>query len=274
MTTPDPGVYISPAQMYQEVRGLAETVGRIESKVDSFLDEAKDIRGGRILDLPLSRLTSLRRAGFQVREMTREAWRLSPFEARMRPAISAAGMSDGASRSITARAAATARSTSSRDEAGGEGCVLGGRRPIARGPIPSAGEVRALANQLLFTDAANEGRTPLVKRFAEQAFGTINVSNHGSYCGQSFRVGTGAAMGDIKGMPHGKPDWKNARFGLFIGAAPAQSGNPFQRQGRELAEARSRPAESAAPSRRTSVCSIRRAPTNMPISPLMPICPT
>src|SRR5690625_4041890 len=41
-------------------------------------------------------------------------------------------------------------------------------------------------------------------------------------------------------MPHGKPDWTSARFGLFIGAAPAQSGNPFQRQGRELAEARAR----------------------------------
>src|SRR3546814_15403810 len=41
-------------------------------------------------------------------------------------------------------------------------------------------------------------------------------------------------------MPHGKPDWTSAHFGLFIGAAPAQAGNPFQRQGRELAEARSR----------------------------------
>ncbi|MFJ6073721.1 hypothetical protein ACIQFU_23240 [Streptomyces sp. NPDC093065] len=44
MATPDAGVYISTAQMYQEVRDLAQTVGRIESKVDSFLDEAKDIR--------------------------------------------------------------------------------------------------------------------------------------------------------------------------------------------------------------------------------------
>ena len=43
MATPE-GVYISTAQMYQEVRDLAQTVGRIESKVDSFLDEAKDIR--------------------------------------------------------------------------------------------------------------------------------------------------------------------------------------------------------------------------------------
>ncbi|MEV0691767.1 hypothetical protein [Streptomyces sp. NPDC050388] len=45
MTGPDPGVYISSAQMYQEVRDLAQTVGRIESKVDGFLDETKDIRG-------------------------------------------------------------------------------------------------------------------------------------------------------------------------------------------------------------------------------------
>lgn len=45
MTAPqDPGVYISPAQMYQEVRGLAQAVGRIESKIDGILDETKDIR--------------------------------------------------------------------------------------------------------------------------------------------------------------------------------------------------------------------------------------
>ena len=96
------------------------------------------------------------------------------------------------------------------------------------------------ANQLLVTDASNEGRTPLINRFARQAFGTVNVSNHGAYCGQTYRVGTAAALGDIPSMPHGKPDWKNSRFGLFIGTAPAQAGNPFQRQGRELAEARSR----------------------------------
>ena len=96
------------------------------------------------------------------------------------------------------------------------------------------------ANQLLVTDASNEGRTPLIKRFAGQSFGTVNVANHGAYCGQTYRVGTAAALGDIPGMPHGKPDWKHSRFGLFIGTAPAQAGNPFQRQGRELAEARSR----------------------------------
>ncbi len=105
---------------------------------------------------------------------------------------------------------------------------------------PENPEYGPLANQLLVTDAANEGRTPLLNRFAQQSFGTVNVANHGSYCGQTFRVGAGVALGDLFGQPHGKPDWTRAQFGLFIGAAPAQSGNPFQRQGRELAEARTR----------------------------------
>lgn len=96
------------------------------------------------------------------------------------------------------------------------------------------------SNQLVFTDASNEGRTPLIRRFAGPAFGTVNFANHGAYCGQTYRVGTAAALGNIPGMPHGKPDWKNSRFGLFLGTAPAQAGNPFQRMGRELAEARSR----------------------------------
>lgn len=105
---------------------------------------------------------------------------------------------------------------------------------------PANPEFGPLSNQLLISDSANEGRTQLLKRFAEQSFGTINVCNHGSYCGQSFRVGAAAALAGLDGMPHGKPDWSHAKFGLFIGAAPAQSGNPFQRQGRELAEARAR----------------------------------
>lgn len=44
MTPQDPGVTIPLGQMYQEVRALAQTVGRIEAKVDGFLDETKDIR--------------------------------------------------------------------------------------------------------------------------------------------------------------------------------------------------------------------------------------
>lgn len=124
----------------------------------------------------------------------------------------------------------------------GEGHVDGLRaiRDVETPIDPDNPEYGPKSNQLLMTDSANEGRTPLINRFGRQAFGTVNISNHGSYCGQSYRVGTAAALGDLQAMPHGKPDWQNSRFGLFIGTAPAQSGNPFQRMGRELAEARSR----------------------------------
>ncbi|GHI91265.1 hypothetical protein [Streptomyces olivaceus] len=44
MTTPESGVVISSAQMYQEVRDLAKTVGRIEAKIDGVLNETRDIR--------------------------------------------------------------------------------------------------------------------------------------------------------------------------------------------------------------------------------------
>lgn len=124
----------------------------------------------------------------------------------------------------------------------GEGHVDGLRAIFDHDTLidPENPEYGPLSNQLVVNDSANEGRAALVNRFAQQSFGTVNRSNHGSYCGQSRRIGAAAALGDLPGMPHGKPDWTSARFGLFIGAAPAQAGNPFQRQGRELAEARSR----------------------------------
>ena len=45
MTAPEPGIYISPTQMYTEVRALAEGVGRIEGKLDQALRENVDLRG-------------------------------------------------------------------------------------------------------------------------------------------------------------------------------------------------------------------------------------
>lgn len=125
----------------------------------------------------------------------------------------------------------------------GEGHVdgLAAIRDVETPIDPDNPEYGPRSNQLLMTDASNEGRTPLIRRFIGPAFGSVNFSNHGSYCGQTYRVGTAAALGNIPGMPHGKPDWKNSRFGLFLGTSPAQAGNPFQRMGRELAEARSRP---------------------------------
>ena len=44
MTPPDPGVYISPAQTCQEVRGLAATMTRVETKLDALRDDTRDIR--------------------------------------------------------------------------------------------------------------------------------------------------------------------------------------------------------------------------------------
>lgn len=40
----DPGVYISSSQMYQEVRGLATTMTRVENKLDSLCDDTRDLR--------------------------------------------------------------------------------------------------------------------------------------------------------------------------------------------------------------------------------------
>ena len=94
------------------------------------------------------------------------------------------------------------------------------------------------ANQLLVTFAGPEGRQPLLKRFANAAFGTINFGSHGSYCGLSYRAGSGAVLNDFQNNAHGKPDWDHAEYILFMGTSPAQAGNPYKRQARQLTEAR------------------------------------
>ncbi|NWN83059.1 MAG: tetrathionate reductase subunit TtrA [Halomonas sp.] len=104
---------------------------------------------------------------------------------------------------------------------------------------PDNPEYGPRANQLLLMEATDYGRSALLKRFGFNAFGTRNYGHHGSYCGLAFRMGSGAVMDDMAGYAHVKPDYTNARFALFIGTAPSQAGNPFKRQGRLLAEARS-----------------------------------
>lgn len=47
-------------------------------------------------------------------------------------------------------------------------------------------------------------------------------------------------MNDLDKNPHVKPDWEQVEFALFMGTSPAQSGNPFKRQARQLASARLR----------------------------------
>lgn len=79
-----------------------------------------------------------------------------------------------------------------------------------------------------------------MRRFALNSFGSKNFGAHGAYCGLAYRAGSGALMGDLDKNTHVKPDWDNVKFALFMGTSPAQSGNPFKRQARQLASARLR----------------------------------
>lgn len=107
-------------------------------------------------------------------------------------------------------------------------------------PVDSAHpDFGSKANQLMVTFAGPEGRQPLLKRFANNSFGTINFASHGSFCGLSYRAGSGAFMNDFVNNSHAKPDWDHAEFILFMGTSPAQAGNPFKRQARQLAKQRS-----------------------------------
>ena len=93
-------------------------------------------------------------------------------------------------------------------------------------------------NQVAVLSSVNDGRENFARRFFQQAYGTLNFVGHGSHCGGSYRSGSGALFGDMKTMPHCKPDFSNAEFVLFVGTAPGQAGNPFKRQGTLVAKAR------------------------------------
>lgn len=96
------------------------------------------------------------------------------------------------------------------------------------------------SNQLLVTNTSDDGRDTFLRRFALNSFGSKNFGAHGAYCGLAYRAGSGALMGDLDKNTHVKPDWENVEFALFMGTSPAQSGNPFKRQARQLASARLR----------------------------------
>ncbi|WMY76075.1 tetrathionate reductase subunit TtrA [Buttiauxella selenatireducens] len=95
-------------------------------------------------------------------------------------------------------------------------------------------------NQLLVTNTSDDGRDTFLRRFALNSFGSKNFGAHGAYCGLAYRAGSGALMGDLDKNPHVKPDWDHVEFALFMGTSPAQSGNPFKRQARQLSSARLR----------------------------------
>lgn len=99
-------------------------------------------------------------------------------------------------------------------------------------------ELGSRVNQVAVLSSVNDGRENFARRFFQKAYGTINFFGHGSYCGGAYRSGSGALFGDLKKMPHCKPDFSNAEFVLFVGTAPGQAGNPFKRQGTLVAKAR------------------------------------
>ncbi|MHB1142342.1 MAG: molybdopterin dinucleotide binding domain-containing protein [Sulfuricaulis sp.] len=122
----------------------------------------------------------------------------------------------------------------------GEGRVDGLRtlRDLESPIDPAQPGLGAKVNQVAMLISTNDGRAPFARRFMQGAYGSLNFVGHGSYCGGSYRSGSGAVFGDLKQMPHGKPDFHNAEFVLFIGTAPGQAGNPFKRQGTLLAKSR------------------------------------
>ncbi len=95
------------------------------------------------------------------------------------------------------------------------------------------------SNGLNFIGTTHEGRFKVfIHRFLK-SFGTANFQGHTSICGLSMRAGEAAYLGNFKKYPHLKPDFENTEYLLSIGTPPGQAGNPFKRQGKLLARARS-----------------------------------
>lgn len=121
----------------------------------------------------------------------------------------------------------------------GEGPVEGLRALRSFDPIDRAApELGPRVNQVALMSSTNEGRENFARRFVQKAFGSLNFIGHGGYCGGSYRSGAGAAMGNVKTLPHAKPDFANSEFIIFCGTAPANAGNPFKRQAALVAKGR------------------------------------
>jgi len=122
----------------------------------------------------------------------------------------------------------------------GEGPVAGlaALRDLKTPIDPAQPELGARVNQVVALSSVNDGREGFARRFLQKSYGTLNFVGHGSYCGGSYRSGSGALFGNMKTMPHAKPDFANAEFILFVGTAPGHGGNPFKRTGALVAKSR------------------------------------
>jgi tetrathionate reductase subunit A len=122
----------------------------------------------------------------------------------------------------------------------GEGHVdgLAALRDLKTPIDPAQPELGPRVNQVAVLSSVNDGREGFARRFMQKSYGTLNFVGHGSYCGGSYRSGSGALFGNLKTMPHAKPDFANAEFILFVGTAPGHAGNPFKRTGALVAKSR------------------------------------
>ena len=122
----------------------------------------------------------------------------------------------------------------------GEGHVdgLAALRDLKTPIDPAQPELGPKVNQVVALSSVNDGREGFARRFIQKSYGTLNFVGHGSYCGGSYRSGSGALFGNLKTMPHAKPDFSNAEFVLFVGTAPGNAGNPFKRTGALVAKGR------------------------------------
>ncbi|MDY0237312.1 MAG: molybdopterin-dependent oxidoreductase [Campylobacterales bacterium] len=94
------------------------------------------------------------------------------------------------------------------------------------------------ANGLCILGTGDDGRKQFIIHRLTKAFGTQNYLGHTAICGLSMRSGEAAYLGDFNKYPHLKPDFEHCEYLLTIGTAPAQAGNPFKRQAKLLAKAR------------------------------------
>ncbi|MFS8184938.1 molybdopterin-dependent oxidoreductase [Pseudovibrio denitrificans] len=124
----------------------------------------------------------------------------------------------------------------------GEGHVEGLRaiRDLKTPLDPENPEYGPKANQLVVIPVFKNGRLMMAARFAKMAYGTRNFVGHRSYCGLSMRAGYAAMLDNLKKQPHLKPDYRHAKYMLFIGTAPGNAGNPYKLQGTLMGAARGR----------------------------------
>ncbi|WP_304345672.1 molybdopterin dinucleotide binding domain-containing protein [Campylobacter showae] len=120
----------------------------------------------------------------------------------------------------------------------GEGHVDGLRAILSDELIDEANPEYGTKRNQLLSFYLYDGRSDIVDRFIKKSFGTINHYSHGGICGGGFRVG-GKIAHNAKGFAHTKPDYENSKFTIYWGTSPANGGNPFQKQAKMVAHARS-----------------------------------